>query len=372
MRYLILSLLFISMLSCSKNDDDATPENQAPKAFNLTAPANNATGIAHLAALSWQAATDPDGDAVTYTVYLDKNPSPTTIVSSGLTTTNYTLTLPLESSTVYYWKVIATDAKGATTASSVFKFTTVASPPPTVSLPVKITYKNAGGTAFSTVAMAYDSQKRLNKMIIVNQTNPEQNNTQTISYENGKITLLLNYDNAPSSPKEKYIYYYNSGGMQKEELYYDNVLSWIYEWYYRADGGKERRVKRASNELYATWYYRFSATGNIERAVLDNVHTLTEDFEHTFGNYDNKLNNPNTSQFSYTMPYIIMGFPGTNLPAPNNPQTFTKKSLATGNVVENYTIAYTYNAKNQVTLMTLKNAATGAVNQTRTIEYQEF
>lgn len=350
----------------------AGASNQAPAAFNLTAPANNAANVALTPTLGWQAATDPDGDAVTYSVYLDQNANPSTAIKSGLTTTNFTLTTALANNTAYYWKVVATDAKGATTASSVYKFTTLAATPATVSLPVKITYKNAGGTAFRTATMTYDSQKRLNKKIIVDQVNPGVNNTQTLSYDNGKITLLLNYDNNPSSPKEKHIYYYNANGMQKEELYYDNVLSWIHEWFYRTDGGKERKIKRASNELYATWYYRFSSTGNIQRAVLDNVHTATEDEEYTFGNYDNKLSSGLPSEYTYVLPYIIMGFPGTNLPTPNNPQVYTKKSLTTGNVINNYTIEYTYNAKNQVTLMKLKNVSNGALIQTRTIEYQEF
>lgn len=371
MKYLFLSLFFVSLLSCSKNDDDSTTENQAPTAFNLTTPVNNATGIAHLSVLTWQTATDPNGDAVTYTVYLDKTPSPTTIFTSGLTTTSHTLTFPLESSTVYYWKVVATDAKGATTTSSVFKFTTVSGPAPKVSLPVKVTYKNAGGTVILTNTPTYDSQKRLSSVRTIDNVDVTDNRTTTHSYENGKVTSNIVYDDT-AQPKQKYIYYYNTSGMQKEELYYDNVLNFNWEWYYRPDGGKERRMKRVTGEAVATWFYRFSATGNIERAVSDDAVAGAEDFEYTFGNFDNKPSARIASQYNYVIPHIIMGFPGTNLPTPNNPQTYTKKSLTTGNVVENYNIDYTYNAKNQVTLMIFKNVSNGAVKRTCTIEYQEF
>ena len=64
-------MLSVVLLSCSKNDDDIKP-NQPAKAFNLTAVANNATGVVLKPVLSWQAATDPDDDAVIYSLYLDK------------------------------------------------------------------------------------------------------------------------------------------------------------------------------------------------------------------------------------------------------------------------------------------------------------
>ena len=123
MRCLFLTLLFISLLSCSR-DDAPTPNNQAPVAFKLLAVGNNATGVILQPSLNWEVATDPDGDAVTYRVYLDQNSNPSTEIKSGLTTTNFTLTTALANNTAYYWKVVATDAKGATTSSNTFKFTT--------------------------------------------------------------------------------------------------------------------------------------------------------------------------------------------------------------------------------------------------------
>lgn len=370
MRHFFLSILFVSLLSCSR-DDDSTSNNQPPRAFTLTTPANNASNVALSPALGWQSATDPDEDAVTYSVYLDQNSNPSTKIIDGLTATSFTPTAALTNNTTYYWKVIATDTKGATTASSVYKFTTLTAIPATVSLPVKVTYKNASGAVHRTSTISYDAQKRANKVILVDQ-NTSLNETQTFSYDNGKITMTQTFPNDPNATTDKYIYHYNANGMQKEEAFYNNVLKYTYEWHYRADGGKERRVRDTSNELIETWYYRFSATGNIERAVCDRTHSAHEDFEYTFASYDNKLRSSVGTQVVYVVPHIILGFNGTNLPAPNNPLSYTKKSITSGAVLENYVIEYTYNSKNQVTLITLKNPANGAVIQTRTIEYQEF
>ena len=46
--------------------------------------ADGATGLDGALTLSWDAATDPDGDAVTYTLYLDGDADPATAVASGL------------------------------------------------------------------------------------------------------------------------------------------------------------------------------------------------------------------------------------------------------------------------------------------------
>ena len=206
MRYLFLSLLFVSLLSCSR-DDTPTPNNQAPAAFNLTTPANNAANAALNPALGWQAAADPDGDAVTYSVYLDQNANPSTKIISGLTATSFTPTTALANNTAYYWKVVATDAKGATTASSVYKFTTLAATPATVSLPVKVTHKNASGTVIQTYTITYDGQKRFSKTVVINNQNANLSVTNTFSYANGKITHVIDWEDA-AKPLEKYIYFY--------------------------------------------------------------------------------------------------------------------------------------------------------------------
>ena len=234
------------------------------------------------------------------------------------------------------------------------------------SLPVKLTYTDASGTVIRTNNITYDTQKRKNKLVVVNQ-NASLNYTETFSYENGKITIIKDWSD-PVKPEVKWIFFYDTNGVTKENYYLDSNLTFIYEWFYRPDGGKERRVKNTSGDLVLTYYYRYNATGNIERMVTDNVSPSVEDEEYTFGTYDTKSRSfssiVNVTGLSY-----ILGFPGTNLPAPNNPLTMTYKS-GNNNVNENY--EYTYNNKNQVIVTKVKNSTNGSLKQTQTIEYQEF
>lgn len=244
-----------------------------------------------------------------------------------------------------------------------------ANPPATISLPVKVTYTNASGTVTQTNTMTYDGQKRLSKTVIINNQNANLSVTNTFSYANGKITQVVDW-NDPAKPLEKFVFFYDSNGMKNEEWYSDGTLYYTYEWFYRPDGGKERRVKNTSGNLVKTDYYRFSATGNIERVVIDNV--SGEDIEYTFSNYDNKLRAISGSILNNAIPSFLLGFNGTNLPAPNNPQAYTYKSLTTGNMIASHTIEHIYNSKNQVTVMKIKRVSDGSLVETRTTEYQEF
>lgn len=236
------------------------------------------------------------------------------------------------------------------------------------SLPVKVIYKIPNGTTTKTTTYSYDSQNRLKTVKVVD-ANASLNFTETISYENGKITSLRDYDN-PAKEIEKHIFFYDEKGIKNEEFYRDNILNFRYEWYYRPDGGKERRVKYTSGVLFQTWYYRFGATGNIERMILDNASASQEDYEYNFNGYDNKSRTIANIYFNTVIPYILLGFPGTNLPAPNNPLTY---NLKIGNtIIEQTTYEYTYSNKNQVTAIKTKNTDNGDLRSTHTIEYQEF
>ena len=235
------------------------------------------------------------------------------------------------------------------------------------SLPVKVTSKDANGLT-RTSTFSYDSQNRL-KTLKVADANASLNYTTTMNYENGKITSLLDYDD-PAKFLEKFVYFYDGNGIKNEEFYSDNILNFRYEWYYRPDGGKERRVKYTSGALLETYYYRFSATGNIERMILDNASASQEDYEYNFSSYDNKSRTIANDFFNDVIPYILLGFPGTNLPAPNNPLTY---NLKIGNtIIEQTTYEYTYSNKNQVTAIKTKNTDNGNLLSTHTIEYQEF
>jgi hypothetical protein len=85
-------------------------------------PAPSSGGTAHLApTLTWAAANVATHGATTYDVYFGTaNPPP--LVSTAQSAASYTPTPPLFATTVYYWKVVATNAVG-TTAGPVWSFT---------------------------------------------------------------------------------------------------------------------------------------------------------------------------------------------------------------------------------------------------------
>lgn len=97
--------------------------NQPPNLLTNPFPEDKATGQLLDTTLSWSG-DDPDGDAVTYSVYLDANYSnPNTPVSVDQTQTQFS-TSSLAADTTYYWKVVAKDAHASTTSGPVWSFTT--------------------------------------------------------------------------------------------------------------------------------------------------------------------------------------------------------------------------------------------------------
>jgi len=117
---LLLSLMVFALLiigSCKKDDP-----NVAPNAITLSAPSNLAEDIVLNTVLSWQAVIDPDGDEVTYDVYLDTDPNPEIVVSTDQKVISYSTTLA--ANTTYYWKIVAKDNKKGASESDVWSFTT--------------------------------------------------------------------------------------------------------------------------------------------------------------------------------------------------------------------------------------------------------
>ncbi|THU30789.1 DUF2369 domain-containing protein [Niastella caeni] len=99
--------------------------NTPPAALQLQLPANGSTGVNPAAVnLTWTAATDAGGDAVTYNLYVGKQQATLQLIATNITSTAYTLNT-INSSTKYFWKVVALDGRGGVTESSVNNFTTV-------------------------------------------------------------------------------------------------------------------------------------------------------------------------------------------------------------------------------------------------------
>jgi len=93
-----------------------------PGAAVLTSPANAAI-VTLSPTFTWTPAST--GEPTTnYKVYLDTNQNPTTQVYSGGART-YTPATPLNNSTTYYWKVVASNSEGNAPDSEVRSFTTL-------------------------------------------------------------------------------------------------------------------------------------------------------------------------------------------------------------------------------------------------------
>ena len=128
------NILFVSMvpflMACSQDDGGGTnlplpnPNNHAPEPFNLVAVTDNSEDVFPNPSFSWDAATDPDGDSVTYDFFLDTQSEPEVKMAEG-TTTSYRVpdSLALCRARTYYWKVVAKDDKGGETSSEIFSFT---------------------------------------------------------------------------------------------------------------------------------------------------------------------------------------------------------------------------------------------------------
>ncbi|MBL0745673.1 SUMF1/EgtB/PvdO family nonheme iron enzyme [Chryseolinea lacunae] len=102
--------------------------NDAPGAPALVAPTQAAQNIGNNVLLAWSASTDKDDDVVTYDLYLDKTPAPSTLLAHNLDRTRHSVRL--DDAGTYYWKIVAKDVQGASTSSDVFSFTTWTTPPP--------------------------------------------------------------------------------------------------------------------------------------------------------------------------------------------------------------------------------------------------
>lgn len=122
-RWAILLFLTITIAACSSDDDG--PSNQAPDKAILLNPSNQAKDLeASEVELKWQATTDPDGDAVSYDIYLDTIHPPEAKIMGDISETSLKLTEDIEFDKTYYWSVVAKDESGAESNSNIGVFST--------------------------------------------------------------------------------------------------------------------------------------------------------------------------------------------------------------------------------------------------------
>ncbi len=86
-------------------------------------PANGAPGLPNrIPRFTWTA-TDPDGDPLTYDIYIGNSPTTLTLEATGLTSTQYVTPRLFDFSKTYYWKVVVHDDHNNTTEGPVWSFT---------------------------------------------------------------------------------------------------------------------------------------------------------------------------------------------------------------------------------------------------------
>lgn len=96
--------------------------NQAPNEPSNPNPINNATYQSTSPTLSWDC-SDPDGDPISYDVWLSTSNPPNVKVSSLQTEKSYNAS-GLNYNSNYYWQIFAKDDQGNITNGPVWKFTT--------------------------------------------------------------------------------------------------------------------------------------------------------------------------------------------------------------------------------------------------------
>lgn len=98
--------------------------NRPPSTPSSPQPANGQTEVSTATAVSWSC-VDPDGDPLTFEVYFGTNPTPP-LAEAGVTSDSYSPG-PLESDTLYHWRVVASDGED-TLAGPVWSFRTLIPP----------------------------------------------------------------------------------------------------------------------------------------------------------------------------------------------------------------------------------------------------
>ena len=91
--------------------------NHAPFAPELVLPTD---GGLYSTATQWNC-TDPDGDALTFDIYLGTSSTSLAVVQTATTAKTFSFS-GLTSGATYYWKVVAADTKGNKTVGQVWTF----------------------------------------------------------------------------------------------------------------------------------------------------------------------------------------------------------------------------------------------------------
>ncbi|WP_026934056.1 hypothetical protein [Christiangramia echinicola] len=99
--------------------------NFAPFPVNALSPTPGATVTPDNGevSISWEASQDPDGEAVTYTLFADKVDATQEPPANWKNITSTSVNVSVEANTVYYWRVVTSDGSNTST-SSIYTFKT--------------------------------------------------------------------------------------------------------------------------------------------------------------------------------------------------------------------------------------------------------
>ncbi|MDO5969910.1 SUMF1/EgtB/PvdO family nonheme iron enzyme [Flavivirga aquimarina] len=108
-------------------------KNDAPVMGTIFSPSDGTKNITTKPVLQWPAATDKDGDAVIYGLYLGNSQTNLVEIAIGLRENKYQVDLK-NPYTTYYWRVVAYDENGGTTEGPILSFTPWEQPSPSISV----------------------------------------------------------------------------------------------------------------------------------------------------------------------------------------------------------------------------------------------
>ena len=120
-KFLYIAVIGIVISSCGGGGGDTPPtppaENKPPTTPTTIYPANSDLCIDNAVNFNWNASTDPEGDAITYTVEVSENSSFSPI-SQTKTTSTTSIAISLEKGVAFYWRVRAKDSENDSSDNS--------------------------------------------------------------------------------------------------------------------------------------------------------------------------------------------------------------------------------------------------------------